>query len=1421
MAEDESSSIQVFEKEKNGKSHAMIEEAQPVEYMKQRRLFSFLFSKKVPPIPTPDERKPYPFRKANIIYKIFFWWLMPLMNTGYKRTLQQEDLWYLDGDLKIEEYYAIFEKRLAKRTQKAREAHLKLLEEKKKNGTFDPNEDNEFEFEYPRYSLVWALFDTFKWEYSLSIVFVALADVGFTLNPLLSKALIDFVEDRVLGYKTNIGHGVGYAIGCSALVSVSGILINHFFNLSTQVGAKSKATLTKAMLEKSFKLNAKGRHNYPASKITSMLGTDLSRVDLGIGFQPIAIVFPIPVAISIALLIVNIGVSSLAGIGIFIISTIIIALATKKLFSYRKKITKFTDSRINYMKELLNNVRIIKYYSWEPSYKETIADVRTSEMYNIFKLQILRNFLTAYAVCLPQISSMVSFLVMYAVDKNRSAGQIFASLSLFNVLSQQIMMLPLALATGSDALVGIDRVRGLLQSGEDDPKDRESSYVDVDELIEKKLAISVRNATFQWKTFEQIDESVSPSKEEEEKEKQIEREEERLNNINKQLSGNFDQSSSLSVKHTKFPGLKHLDFDIKQGEFIIITGIIGSGKSSLLNALAGFMDKEEGELKINGSLLLCGYPWIQNAPVKENILFDSEYDEKKYKDTIYACSLDADLDILPAGDRTEIGERGITLSGGQKARINLARAVYAVNDIILLDDVLSAVDARVGKHIMDNCFMGLLKDKTRILATHQLSMINSADRVIFLNGDGTVDIGTPDELLKSNAAFLNLMEFSNDEKNTEEEQKEMNDEEDKELKRQMTEKSLLNDNDEDDEESRKDFTSKTGEAQLIQKEERAINGISFSIYKNYVMAGSGALKAGMTPVFFFFVILATFFQLFTNTWLSFWTEEKFPGRSSGFYIGLYVAFTCLTIIFVSTEFSLIVFITNKASKLLNIAAVTNLLHAPMSFFDTTPIGRILNRFTKDTDALDNEISQQLRLFIYPTANVCGVLILCIIYLPWFAIAVPFLVALFIGFANFYQASSREIKRLEALARSFVYNNFNETLGGMTTIKSFKAESRFLIKNNLYINRMNEAYFISLSNQRWLGIHLDLVASAFALIIALLSVTRQFQISAASVGLLVSYVMQIAGQLSLLIRAMTQVENEMNSVERLDYYAFHLPSEAPFDIPETAPPPTWPQHGVVEFKNVSLAYRPGLPLVLNNISFSVKAGEKIGICGRTGAGKSSIMTALYRLAELANGEINIDGINIAKIGLNSLRSKLSIIPQDPVLFRGNIRKNLDPFNKHNDDELWGALRRSGLIEESELSKVKCQALTDPQLHKFHLDQVVEDDGSNFSLGEKQLIALARAVVRNSKILILDEATSSVDYETDAKIQKTIVQEFSSCTILCIAHRLKTIVDYDRILVLDKGQVQQFNTPWVLFNKEGIFQKMCERSKITALDFNRKS
>lgn len=1410
----------------------------------QKRLFTFLLNKRVPKVPSEEERKFHPEISVNVILKIMFWWLFPVMRVAYKRTVVPADMFKLTENLTVEGLHEKFNENFEMVLARARQRHLA-----KKKSKSD-NQDDMSDFVMPKYITPLALFLTFKFPYSLACVALAISQLIQTLNPLLIRKLIQYVSLKNYGIEEGIGKGVGYALGVTFMILFNGIAMNYSFYKAMCVGTLAKSVLTKAILEKAYVLDEKSKHNFPVGKITSIMGADLSRVDFALTVQPFILTAPVPIICAIIILLVTIGVSALVGIGIMIIFMTAMVYVTKKVFKWRKGANIYTDRRVDYIKECLNNLRMIKFYSWEPPYFKSISDSRKTEMGIVFLMTSIRNLVTSFSMNMALFCSLFTFIVLYAVRGMDNAANVFSSLTIFNVLTQVFFLLPQALGAGSDAIVALSRVGELLLSSEINIDDVDIGVTEEqkNEMDNGDLAVKIDHATFEWSLFDDetiVEDSVGensgtenvskksgtenvsekPSIEKSANEKPGIAEESKKQNISV-TETNSSLSGSEAESKDPFVGLRDIDIEIRKGEFLVVTGLIGSGKTSLLNAIAGMMKRTEGSVHVNGSLVFCSHPWIQNATVKENIIFGSEFDQRKYEEVIYSCSLESDLANLPAGDRTEVGERGITLSGGQKARINLARAVYFDQDIMLFDDVLSAVDAKVGKHIMQQCMLGILQNKTRILATHQLSLIGEADRIIFLNGDGSVSVGTQEELSESNAGFRNLMAYSKatDTDDSEEEVEEEISEIQNEKEGELTEKesgntSISKAESSDDEAQHKEYnTDANADGTLILLENKAENSVGFKVVVRYFTNGCGSIPPLiMLMVLITLMCLATFCFFFTNTWLSFWTERKFD-ISDGKYIGVYILLTFMSWIFFSLEFILIGYITNRASMYLNIKAINKILYAPMSFMDTTPMGRILNRFTKDTDMLDNEMGEQARLFLFTLGNLFGVFILCIIFMPWLAIAVPIFIILIACFGSFYSATSLETKRLESVQRSFVYNNFNESLSGMETIKAYNAMDRFFKVNAGNINTMDECSLVFIAAQRWLTVNLSCVSASFSLIISMLCVKRVFNISASSSGLLLSYSIQLTTMLTMFMRNFTQVEAGMNSVERMCDFAFDLPSEAPYEIAETTPAPEWPQKGQVVFENASMAYRPGLPLVLKNLNIDIKPEEKIGICGRTGAGKSSIMSALYRITELSGGRIVIDGVDISQIGLKELRSKLSIIPQDPVLFRGTIRRNLDPFNQSSDDKLWDALRRSGLIDAEVFERIKGK---DKTSHKFHLDSIVDDNGSNFSLGERQLISFARALVRESKILILDEATSSVDYETDAKIQQTIAREFGDCTILCIAHRLKTIIDYDKILVLDKGQVMEFDTPWNLFNSNGtIFQQMCQKSSIVAEDFNRK-
>ncbi len=590
----------------------------------------------------------------------------------------------------------------------------------------------------------------------------------------------------------------------------------------------------------------------------------------------------------------------------------------------------------------------------------------------------------------------------------------------------------------------------------------------------------------------------------------------------------------------------------------------------------------------------------------------------------------------------------------------------------------------------------------------------------------------------------------------------------------------------------------------MQQEERAVKSVSWGVYAAYVRA-SGSLLYG--PMVVFILIISQGANIATSLWLSWWTSNKF-GYSTGTYVGTYAALGVVQALLMFVFSVTLSVLGTRSSRVMLANAMTRVLRAPMGFFDTTPLGRITNRFAKDVDIMDNNLTDSIRMYFFTLAMIISVFILIIVYFHYFAVALGPLFLLFLFSANYYRASAREIKRHESVLRSGVFARFSEAVSGTASIRAYGLQDQFVEGIKREVDQMNSAYYLTFSNQRWLSVRLDGIGNLLVFTTGILVVTSRFNVSPSIAGLVLSYILSIVQMIQFTVRQLAEVENSMVSTERLHFYGTELDEEPPLHLKDV--PESWPQRGEIVFNEVQMRYRAGLPLVLQGLNMKVEGGERIGIVGRTGAGKSSIMSTLFRLVELSGGSISIDGIDIAQVGLKDLRTRLAIIPQDPTLFRGTIRSNLDPFNEHTDLELWSALRQSDLVGADEK--------LDDKIHgRIHLDGVVEEEGLNFSLGQRQLMALARALVRGSQIIVCDEATSSVDMETDQKIQRSIQTGFKGKTLLCIAHRLKTIINYDRICVMDQGTIAELDTPLRLWEEGGIFRGMCDRSGIRKEDF----
>lgn len=1358
-----------------------------------RRVINPLRWGSIPPVP--EERIVSREYKASFLSKMVFAWMAPIMTAGYKRELDAKDIWSVNPDRAADPM-----------TAKVKEAFKKHVDKGAKNPLF------------------WALHDSFFGEFYVGAFFAIVSSILQTLSPFVLRYLISFASEAWIATQTGrdgppIGNGIGLAVGITVMQVLQSVSINHFVYNGMMVGGESRGVLIGLIYEKSMlisgraragdvqiegaaqpggegkspdsdaaadskkkkkkkedkKAKAKGKGEpdmtgWGNGRITNLMSVDTYRIDQASGLFHMVWTAPVSLIITIVLLIINISYNALAGLGLLVIGAPLLTRAIRSLFRRRREINKITDQRVSLTQEIIQSVKFVKFFGWEKAFLGHLQDYRNKEISAIQVLLAIRNAINAVSMSLPVFASMLSFISYSYTRPDLPAAQVFSSLALFNGLRLPLNLIPLVLSQAIDAWGSMGRIQEFLLA--------EEMEEDIVHKDDGPNAVELHNAAFTWEK--------TPAKEKsDEKEKDTKKP--------KKENAKDGPQDPEPVKETseREPFKIHdLDIEIGRNELVAVIGSVGSGKSSLLSALAGEMRKTSGEVVFGASRAFCPqYAWIQNATVQNNITFGRDFDKPWYKEVIHACALQADLDMLPNGDQTEIGERGITISGGQKQRINIARAIYFDADIVLMDDPLSAVDAHVGRHIFDHAILGLLKDKCRVLATHQLWVLNRCDRIVWMENGRIQAIDTFQNLMQNHQGFQTLMETTSVEKEKEEKKEDGDDEGgDNALEKKTTKKN------------------KKGAA-LMQQEERAVASVPWSVYGDYVRA-SGSIFNG--PFVIFLLILSQGSNITTSLWLSYWTSDKY-GLSKGQYIGIYAGLgvvQALLMYFFSVMLSVL---GTKSSKTMLQEAVTRVLRAPMSFFDTTPLGRITNRFSRDVDVMDNNLTDAIRMFFFTIAMVTAVFALIIAYFHYFAVALVPMYFLFMFSASYYRASAREVKRFESVLRSNVFAKFGEGLSGISSIRAYGLRERFIADLRKSIDEMNAAYYLTFSNQRWLSMRLDNIGNALIFTVGILIVTSRFSVDPSIGGLVLSYILSIAQMLQFSVRQLAEVENGMNAVERLRYYGRELEEEAPLHTVDVRP--SWPEKGEIIFDKVEMRYRANLPLVLSGLSMHIQAGERIGIVGRTGAGKSSIMSTLFRLVEISAGSITVDGLNISTIGLQDLRSRLAIIPQDPTLFRGTIRSNLDPFSEHTDLELWSALRQADLVP----ADANADTATASDSSHLHLDTVVEEDGLNFSLGQRQLMALARALVRGSQIIVCDEATSSVDMETDVKIQTTMATGFRGKTLLCIAHRLRTIVGYDRICVMDAGQIAELDSPAELWKNEGgIFRSMCDRSGIRLED-----
>lgn len=1161
-----------------------------------------------------------------------------------------------------------------------------------------------------------------------------------------------------------------------------------------------KGGLGASIYRKALRLSNEGRSTKTTGDIVNYMAVDAQRLQDVTQFAQQAWSAPFQIIICMVSLYNLLGWSMMAGIAVMIFTMPVQGYVSRLMRNLQKDQMKNKDARSRLINEIINNMKSIKLYAWGSAFMNKLNYVRNEqELKNLRRIgatQAVANFTWTTAPFFVSCSTFAVFVLTQ--DRPLTVEIVFPALALFNLLTFPLAVLPMVITALVEASVAVGRITDFFKAEE-----LQSDAVIVkpapQELGEETVVI--RNGTFSWNRYE--------SK----------------------------------------AALKDINFTAYKGELSCIVGRVGAGKSSFLQSILGDLYKEKGTTEVSGTVAYASQQtWVLNATVKENIVFGYRFDPEFYEKTVKACALVDDFAQLPDGDETVVGERGISLSGGQKARVSLARAVYARADIYLLDDVLSAVDSHVGRHIIDNVLgpRGLLNTKTRILATNAISVLSHASYITMLKDGEIKERGTFNELKGNKGLVAELLRTSGHDGNgsssasasasgrTSPVRSETSTAVGSEAARNKEE---LAEAEEDVPElvpikagavgakprtssmatlrraSTASFRGPRGKltdeevssSRTMQKGEFVEQGkVKWSVYGEY--AKENNLYA--VAVYFACLILSQTASVGSSIWLKEWAQansDHGENKDIGMYLGIYFAVGIgASILTMVQTLVLWIFCSIEASRKLHERMATAIFRSPMSFFDTTPTGRILNRFSSDVYKLDEILARVFNMLFNNVAR-SGFTLAVISYTtpPFMAFIIP-LGLTYYWVQRYYLRTSRELKRLDSVTRSPIYAHFQESLGGVSTIRAYRQQERFRLENEWRLDANLKAYFPSVSANRWLAVRLEFIGSLVILAAAGFAVLAcaqgklSYPGAAAAVGLSLSYALTVTGSLNWIVRQTVEVETNIVSVERVLEYA-RLPSEAPEIIPNNRPAVSWPAHGAVEFAGYSTRYREGLDLVLKNINIAIKAREKIGVVGRTGAGKSSLTLALFRLIEPAEGHIGIDDVNTSNIGLLDLRRRLAIIPQDAALFEGTVRDNLDPGHVHDDTELWSVLEHARLKD-----------------HVVSMDGGLEakinEGGSNLSQGQRQLISLARAMLTPSNILVLDEATAAVDVETDAMLQTTLRSPlFSNRTIITVAHRLNTILDSDRVIVLDKGEVIEFDTPANLFKKQGgSFQSLMKQA-----------
>ncbi|XP_033637853.1 ATP-binding cassette sub-family C member 9-like [Asterias rubens] len=1346
---------------------------------------------------TPEAMK-FAQKYSGFPSEVSYWWLNWLFRLGYKRPLEQADLGSLPEEHAASYVHNNFKKAYLREKDRARVANCQP-------------------------SLWRVYWDVHGWRMVFAMVLKLSGEMCTYVGPMALNGIIIWVgrvregsqeahEPHFITVPEFFKHGL-VLVGITFIVAcIRTLLMQTYEYWCAVVGIHFRSSIQTMVFEKSLRISTFVISNgdMTMGQIANHMSTDAINIFYMVQFICWMVTVPIQIVVTMTLLVFQLGISALLGVVVFFFIVPVQIIFGHYMARLEKQALNFSDDRLKMSNEVLQGIKLLKMYGWEDLFGKAIEKIRRSEIWNVSKMMGSYGVIGSLTEAAPLMVTLVSFGTMLPLTGQILTPDVaFSSLALFNLLQDPLFLFPMTLFMTINGAISTARIGAFLAAPEVNMEtltaiETKKTHLDSqsngrlenngncfsDEGLEvpllkttsDKLVDSVMSTSHESQSRGTYGSLLSSSSVEY---GTCPHPPELPNHIAIQIeNGSFTWDPESSQ-----PILNDLNVTIPAGKLTMIVGTVGSGKSSFLSAILEEMTLQKGTIQINGSRKSIAYAsqkaWLLNASLKENILFGQALNQRRYNRVISSCALQADIDILPAGDQTEIGEKGINISGGQKQRISVARAMYSDRDIILLDDPLSALDVHVGKHLFDNGIMNKLrkKKKTIVLVTHQLQYLSQADKILLMRDGAIAHEGTLEDIAAAEPDLYSGYEtavrrMTESEGETD---KESRTHELIRIKRQISrQQSVIG------EEQTAETCDERGS--LISREEIERGSVSLKVYFFYAKA----IGLPMALAILLLYPLQAGIIAGSNYWLSEWSNAGLTqgnATDSVYYIKVYAFISVAGMLnsFITT-LSTVIGLVIAARKLFYLM-LRNIIHMPMRFFDTTPLGRIINRFSADTQIIDMKLVLSFDTILFFLMAIVAALVINTIINPLFlAIILPLLVFYYM-IQKIFITASRELQRLDSISKSPIFSFFSETLGGLSTIRAYRKQQSFFDDIVKRVSANNTPYLYLQTSLRWLAVRLDFVGALVVLIAGLTTVLGSIygSVDSSLVGLGISYALMVSVYLQQLVRYMAEAEMQMNAVERVKHYTALTPES----YEGIEPPYDWPSKGAISIQNISVRYAEELDAVLKDVSVEIEAGKKVGICGRTGSGKSSLTAALFRIIDTFKGCIIIDGVDIASVPLTTLRRRLAIIPQDPVLFDGTIRMNLDPEFKRSEEELWHAL------EISQLKNLVMQM-------DGGLDSQVSEGGENFSVGQRQLFCLARAFLRNAHILIMDEATASIDVETDRILQEVVATAFVNKTVLTIAHRVATILNSDVILTLSQGEVIENDTPEnLLANPDSMF------------------